>query len=56
MIIAIDFDGTCVEHEFPKVGNDVPNAVNVIKQLAKNHQLILWTMRSGERYDLEQTI
>lgn len=46
MIIAIDFDGTCVTHEFPKVGRDI-NAVPVLKALAdKGHQLILWTMRS----------
>lgn len=23
MIIAIDFDGTCVTHEFPKIGKDI---------------------------------
>lgn len=46
MIIAIDFDGTCVTHEFPKVGRDI-GAVPVLKELvAKGHKLILWTMRS----------
>lgn len=45
MIIAIDFDGTCVKHEFPKIGEDI-GAVPVLKELVKNgHQLILWTMR-----------
>lgn len=23
MIIAVDFDGTCVTHEFPKVGEEI---------------------------------
>lgn len=47
MIIAVDFDGTCVTHEFPKVGNEV-GAVPVLKELSKQgHQLILWTMRSN---------
>jgi hypothetical protein len=46
MIIAIDFDGTCVTHEFPKVGKDI-GAVPVLKELVKNnHQLVLFTMRS----------
>jgi hypothetical protein len=46
MIIAIDFDGTCVTHEFPKVGNNI-NAAPVLKKLVENgHQLILFTMRS----------
>ena len=47
MIIAIDFDGTCVTHEFPNIGKDI-GAVPVLKELVANgHQLILWTMRSN---------
>lgn len=46
MIIAIDFDGTCVTHEFPKVGKDI-GAVPVLKRLIENgHKLILYTMRA----------
>lgn len=52
MIIAIDFDGTCVTHDFPKVGKDI-NAVPVLKQLiADGHKLILWTMRSDKENEL----
>jgi len=48
MIIAIDFDGTCVTHDYPNVGKDI-GAVPVLKQLVESgHQLMLWTMRSGE--------
>lgn len=32
MIIAVDFDGTCVTHEFPRVGKDI-GAVPVLKEL-----------------------
>ena len=47
MKIAIDFDGTCVSHEFPKVGNDI-GAASVLKMLVANgHDLILYTMRSN---------
>lgn len=47
MIIAIDFDGTCVTHDYPLVGKDI-GAVPVLQKLVKiGHQLILWTMRSG---------
>ena len=52
MIIAVDFDGTCVKHEFPLVGKDI-GAAPVLKRLvAMGHQLILWTMRS----DIEEVI
>lgn len=46
MEICIDFDGTCVTHEFPKIGKDI-GAVPVLKKLVENgHKLILFTMRS----------
>ena len=45
--IALDFDGTCVTHEYPQVGKDI-GAIPVLKKLVENeHQLILNTMRSG---------
>lgn len=45
--ICVDFDGTCVYHEFPKVGADAPGAVQVLKELVDaGHKLILFTMRS----------
>lgn len=47
MIIAIDFDGTCVTHEFPKVGRDI-GATPVLKKLVEQgHKLILYTMRDN---------
>lgn len=46
MIIGIDFDGTCVKHAFPAIGDDI-GAVPVLKELVdKGHKLILFTMRS----------
>lgn len=50
-IIAVDFDGTCVEHEYPDVGADVVGAVSTLKRMAKTANLILWTMRSGKELD-----
>lgn len=51
-IIAIDFDGTCVEHEYPSVGMDVEGAVETLRALNnKGHRLILFTMRSGEKLE-----
>jgi hypothetical protein len=49
VIFAVDFDGTCVEHMFPDVGPDVPGAVDVLRALVRaGHELIVWTMRSGQ--------
>jgi hypothetical protein len=51
MIICVDFDGTCVTHEFPEVGKDI-GAVPILKKLTEQgHQLILFTMRSDNRPD-----
>jgi hypothetical protein len=56
MDICIDFDGTCVTHEFPKVGQDI-NAVPVLKELVENgHNLILFTMRSNKHDNKEAPV
>ena len=68
MIIAVDFDGTCVTHEYPNVGKDI-GAAPVLKWLVEQgHQIILWTMRGGtgianpaepdkfNKYDLQDAI
>ena len=48
MDICIDFDGTCVTHEFPNVGQDI-GAAPVLRELVANgHNLILFTMRSDK--------
>ena len=52
MIIAVDFDGTIVEHQYPKVGKALPFAIETIKALQKKgHQIILWTYRTGKELD-----
>ena len=52
MIIAVDFDGTIVEHRYPKIGEEVPFAVQTLKMLIKEqHRLILWTVREGKLLD-----
>ena len=51
MIIAIDFDGTCVKHDYPRIGEDI-GAVPVLKEMVRRgHRLILNTMRYGELLD-----
>lgn len=48
LIVAVDFDGTCVTHEYPKVGRFI-GAEQVLARLVRSGaKLILWTMRSGE--------
>lgn len=52
MIIAVDFDGTIVEHEYPKIGKERPFAIETLKMLIKDrHRLILWSVREGELLD-----
>ncbi|MBQ3190710.1 MAG: hypothetical protein IJB61_05665 [Bacteroides sp] len=48
MIIAVDFDGTIVEHRYPAIGKERPFATETLKKLVKDgHRLILWTVREG---------
>ena len=55
LIIAVDFDGTICENEYPSCGS--PHE-GIIKRLLKckkaGHELILWTCRSGQQ--LEEAI
>lgn len=49
MIVAIDFDGTIVENQFPKIGELMPGAVEYIRKLHEDgHKIIIWTCRSGD--------
>lgn len=52
MNIAVDFDGTIVTHRYPKIGEEIPFAVNTLKMLLRDrHKLILWTVREGPLLD-----
>lgn len=49
MVIAVDFDGTIVEHRYPEIGEERPFATEVLRKLiADRHKLILWTVREGQ--------
>lgn len=49
MTIAVDFDGTIVTHAYPKIGREIPGAIDTLKRLQRDgHRLILWTAREGE--------
>lgn len=52
MIIAVDFDGTIVEHKYPSIGKEIPFAIETLKKLKEErHTLILWTVREGDLLD-----
>lgn len=49
MTIAVDFDGTIVEHRYPRIGREIPFAIEVLKKLQEEeHKLILWSVREGK--------
>ena len=56
MVIAVDFDGTIVEHEYPYIGKERPFAIETLKKIQQEagHQLILWTVREGK--ELEEAV
>lgn len=50
--IAVDFDGTIVEHRYPAIGKEILFAFDTLRALQKQrHLLILWTYRSGKELD-----
>jgi hypothetical protein len=50
--IAIDFDGTIVEHKYPEIGKEIMFAFQTLRALQdQGHQLILWTYRTGKELD-----
>jgi hypothetical protein len=50
--IAIDFDGTIVDHEYPAIGKEKLFAFQTLKELDKlGARLILWTFRTGKELD-----
>lgn len=52
MTIAVDFDGTIVEHKYPEIGEERPFAIETLKMLIRDrHRLILWSVREGKLLD-----
>ena len=47
-IVAIDFDGTCVTNEYPKIGKEIGAAPVLKKMTDKGIKLVLYTMRDGK--------
>jgi hypothetical protein len=59
MIIAVDFDGTCVTHEFPRMGKEIGAKIVLKKLTDAGHKLILWTMRCynpSYQFELNNTL
>jgi len=55
MIIAVDFDGTIVEHRYPAIGEELLFAFATLRELQKQgHRLLLWTIREGR--ELEEAV
>ena len=49
--VALDFDGTCVTHDYPAIGKEI-GSVPVLKALVQaGHKLILFTMRDANQLD-----
>jgi hydroxymethylpyrimidine pyrophosphatase-like HAD family hydrolase len=55
LTLAVDFDGTIVEHKYPAIGEEMLFAFDTLKALQKEgHILILWTFRAGK--ELEEAV
>ena len=49
MTIAVDFDGTIVEHRYPEIVRERPFATATLRKLMEDgHKLILWSVREGD--------
>lgn len=46
LLIAVDFDGTIVDHAFPEVGKPLPGAIETLREIVDaGHHIILYTCR-----------
>lgn len=55
MNIAVDFDGTIVDHRYPDIGGEAPGAIRWLKAFKEaGAKVFLWTMRSD--YELEAAV
>lgn len=53
--IAVDFDGTIVEHDYPAIGKEMLFAFEALRELQKaGALLVLWTFRTGP--ELEEAV
>lgn len=53
--IAVDFDGTIVQHRFPEVGDEIGRSTDLLKKWqAAGAKLTLWSCRCG--YELQQAM
>jgi hypothetical protein len=51
-VAVVDFDGTVVMHDFPRVGDYVPGSVAILRKMQRaGVKIVLNTMRSGEYLD-----
>lgn len=49
MTIAVDFDGTIVEHKYPEIGKEKPFAIDTLLKLqSEGYKIILWSVREGK--------
>ena len=56
IVVGLDFDGTCVTHDYPNIGKDI-GAIPILKQLVENgHKLMLWTMRGTKPQNERETL
>ena len=52
MYIAVDFDGTIVEHKFPHIDKEMPFATATLRRLQEDgHKVVLWSVREGKLLD-----
>lgn len=52
LTIAVDFDGTIVENNYPRIGKPILFAFESLRKLQEEgHRLILWTYRHGIRLE-----
>ena len=46
MTIAVDFDGTIVEHRYPRIGKEISFATDTLKLLQQDHHCCIYMVDS----------
>ncbi len=56
MDILLDFDGTCVKHAFPAIGEEIGAVPVLLELIMRGHNLILFTMRCDHDFTPESEL
>lgn len=48
--LAVDFDGTIVDHSYPDIGTLKPGVKEALARLIEDYEIVIWSCRASARF------